>query len=401
MLKNKDLQSIIKLCEDHVHDETVDNGIFTGNAGLALFYFEKYKIYKDDISLSKFEEYLEVSLDSLNKSDFFSLCSGNIGVYFLIFHLCKNEYFEEGIEDSFDEFPEYAYELTDFYAVNKNFDYLHGFLGVLHLCLELYAFSKDFSFKKRLENPIIHSINLLKSFAVDLDDNKIAWISKGYYSKVEGFSFGFAHGIPSIMSILTRALHMGFETDTINTLLSKSYNYIISIKGNYNGASFPNFITVAGDEHIFGETSRIAWCYGDLSVGVALLNYAHVIKDSSIVKEATEILLKTLNRDYESTGVIDVFLCHGSSGLIMIYYNLFKKTGISKFYEYAVFWMEDTIAKIKKDEHGLKTWLGKDGWIDQDTILEGKTGLLLQLYSVNEENYSSPLENLFLLNYEN
>jgi lantibiotic modifying enzyme len=400
MVIDKDIMSIIRLCEDEISGNVVDYGVFTGHAGLALYYFEKYKYYKDELSLSKFEEQLEISLGSLNKSELFSLCSGDVGVYFLILHLSKNNYFEESVEDSFDDFPEYAHDLIAFYALSKNFDYLHGFLGVLHLCLDLYSSSKDLSFKARLEKTICHAIGLLQSSAVNIDDNKIAWISKGYYSRVEGFSFGFAHGIPSIISILTRALYLGFEVDTIKTLLQKSFNYIIYVKGNYKGASFPNFITVAEGEHVLGETSRLAWCYGDLSVGVAMLNYGKVINDFAIIEEANEILLRTIERDQNETGVVDVFLCHGSSGLVLIYNYLFKKSSISAYSKRATFWMDETVEKIKSSEVGLKTWLGKEGWIDQDTILEGKTGLLLLFYSLMNNDCQTLLEKLFLLNYE-
>lgn len=400
MAIDKDAGSIISLCESEVNENIVDYGIFTGHAGLALYYFEKHKIYKDELSLNKFEYQLEISLGSLNKSKLFSLCSGDIGVYFLILHLCKNNYFDESVEDSFDEFPEYAHELIDFYAVSKNFDYLHGFLGVLYLCLELYSFSKDLLFKTRLKKTICHAIGILHSLATVIDDEKIAWISKGYYSRVEGFSFGFAHGIPSIISMLTRALYLGFEVETIKTLLKKSFNYIISVKGDYKGASFPNFITVDNGKHIFGETSRLAWCYGDLSVGVAMLNYGEIINDISIIKDANEILLKTIERDQEHTGIVDVFLCHGSSGLVLIYNYLFDKTGISSYKERATFWMKETVGKIKEGKTGLKTWLGKEGWIDQDTILEGKTGLLLLLYSLMNDDCKTLLEKLFLINYE-
>ncbi|MGI9650000.1 lanthionine synthetase LanC family protein [Chryseobacterium sp. RLHN22] len=400
MVINRDAEGIISLCENEIAGNVVDYGVFTGHAGLALYYFEKYKTYKDELSLNKFEEQLEISLGSLNKSEVFSLCSGDIGVYFLILHLSKNNYFDEPVEDSFDGFPEYALDLINFYAVAKNFDYLHGFLGVLYLCLELYSSSKDLSFKTRLEITICHGIALLDSSAIVIDEEKIAWISKGYYSRVEGFSFGFAHGIPSIVSILTRALYLGFEVYKIKKLLQKSFNYIISVRGNYNEASFPNFITVADGKHISGETSRLAWCYGDLSVGVAMLNYGNIINNIEIVNEANEILLKTIERDHEHTGIVDVFLCHGSSGLVLIYNYLFDKTGISAYKDQANFWMNETASKIKESKTGLKTWLGKEGWIDQDTILEGKTGLLLLFYSLTNNECKTLLEKLFLINYE-
>lgn len=395
-----DINRLIRICEKEITDDAIDYGIFTGYSGLALLFYEKHRCFGCQDDFVKFEYYLDKSLDSLKEDQLLSLCSGTIGVYYLIFYLTKNNYFEENIEVSFSEFPEYADELITYYYQNKNFDYLHGFLGVLFLCIELYSFSTQKSYKERIERCIKKVINYLKSLSVEISSDQIAWISKGLHSKVEGYSFGFAHGIPSIISLLTKVYYLGIEKDLIEALLSKTYNFIKSIKGDYEGSNFPNFIILTETEKIpTAGCSRLAWCYGDIGVGISLLNYGLVIKDESIVNEANQILLQTTRRDYSKTGIVDVFLCHGTSGLIMMYNYLFKITGIEHYKKSSHFWLKDTISKSQQQIPNLKTWLGSEGWIEQNSILEGKAGLLIQLYSTLNDNYNNPLEKLFLLNY--
>lgn len=392
---------LIELCEKELKEDIVDYGIFTGYSGLALYFFEKNKISGSSESISKFEYYLKKSIKGLEENKAFSLCSGNIGIYYLIFYLIKNEYYDDKVEVIFQEFPDYAEELIEYYSERKNFDYLHGFLGILFLCLELYSFSKEPIFKEKIKKPIINIVYLLDSLSLQLTPDKISWISKGLYSKTEGFSFGFAHGIPSIVSLLTRVYYLGVEKKNIKNMLERACNFLISVKGEYDGSCFPNFIMVRNNERIPTSNSRLAWCYGDLSVGIALLNCGKVIENKNIIKEADEILLNTTKREYSKTGIVDVFLCHGTSGLVMMYNYLYKVTGKEIYKERTDFWLNDTIIKSQQNYPNIKTWIGSEGgWTDQDSILEGKSGLLLQLYSIIDKEYENPLEKLFLLNYE-
>lgn len=395
-----EIKNLIGACEKEVKEDIVDLGIFTGYPGLALYYFEKYNLFNDSEAFEKFEYYLDQSLNGLQEDKVFSLCSGSVGIYYLIFYLTKNKYFEEPVEESFEEFPEYADDLLEYYAGKKNFDYLHGFMGVLFLCLELYSFSEDDNFKEKIKDRIITVVHLLKSLSVPVDDDKTAWISKGLYSKVEGFSFGFAHGIPSIISLLSNVYAAGIERETIKKMLDQSYNFLRSVQGDYDGSSFPNFITVRNGERIATDSSRLAWCYGDLSVGIAMMHYGKALGNEESITEAEKILVKTTEREYGKTGVVDVFLCHGSSGLIMMYSYLYRVTGNPAYKKATDFWTQDTLTIGNRPETGMRTWLGSEGWIEQDTILEGRTGLLLQLYALTHENYKNPLEKLFLLDHE-
>lgn len=395
-----EIKNLIGACEKEVKEDIVDLGIFTGYPGLALYYFEKYNLFNDSEAFEKFEYYLDQSLNGLQEDKVFSLCSGSVGIYYLIFYLTKNKYFEEPVEESFGEFPEYADDLLEYYAGKKNFDYLHGFMGVLFLCLELYSFSEDDNFKEKIKDRIITVVHLLKSLSVPVDDDKTAWISKGLYSKVEGFSFGFAHGIPSIISLLSNVYAAGIERETIKKMLDQSYNFLRSVQGDYDGSSFPNFITVRNGERIATDSSRLAWCYGDLSVGIAMMHYGKALGNEESIAEAEKILVKTTEREYGKTGVVDVFLCHGSSGLIMMYNYLYRVTGNPAYKKATDFWTQDTLTIGNRPETGMRTWLGSEGWIEQDTILEGRTGLLLQLYALTHEHYKNPLEKLFLLDHE-
>jgi hypothetical protein len=84
MIDFSKVKKLIEKCENEIKGDTNDPGIFTGYSGLALYYFEKNKLYNDDDSKHKLDYYLNKTIELLDKSKNFSICSGTIGAYYLI-----------------------------------------------------------------------------------------------------------------------------------------------------------------------------------------------------------------------------------------------------------------------------------------------------------------------------
>ncbi|MDN5481115.1 MAG: hypothetical protein L0G30_06000, partial [Chryseobacterium sp.] len=48
MERRNEINQLIKICEKEIKEDIVDLGIFTGYPGLALYYFEKHKLFNDN-----------------------------------------------------------------------------------------------------------------------------------------------------------------------------------------------------------------------------------------------------------------------------------------------------------------------------------------------------------------
>jgi hypothetical protein len=91
-----------------------------------------------------------------------------------------------------------------------------------------------------------------------------------YQQQNKVYNISLSHGMSSIVVILSKLYKLkGMDQKTIKNLLQGCVNYILEqeIDKNKYGSFFPNF-AIESMEHIYG--SRLAWCYGDLGIAMAL-----------------------------------------------------------------------------------------------------------------------------------
>ncbi|MEW7278161.1 lanthionine synthetase LanC family protein [Aquimarina sp. 2201CG1-2-11] len=194
---------------------------------------------------------------------------------------------------------------------------------------------------------------------VELDEDFLSHSVDGHLleairADIQEDNFDFLHG----------AMGYGFYKDTSLT------------------STFPNWIV---SEAVDDFNSRLAWCYGDLGIGIFLLRVAETLKDEQLYKESLAILKKTTKRrDKEEASVVDAGLCHGACGILNIYNYLYKKTGDSLFKSAADFWAQETLqmATVKDGFAGYAAWHGsKEKWIPEVSLLEGVAGIGLTIIS--------------------
>ena len=145
---------------------------------------------------------------------------------------------------------------------------------------------------------------------------------------------------------------------------------------------FPNWVS----DELLSKSSRLAWCYGDLGIGIALYQTAMIIKDKNLEMESLEILKHTTKRrDLQENRVIDAGLCHGTAGIAHIYNRMFNYTGDEIFKESALYWIDQTLkfGKFPDGFAGYKTWKTEKygGWVNDTGLLEGIAGVGLMFIS--------------------
>jgi hypothetical protein len=201
------------------------------------------------------------------------------------------------------------------------------------------------------------------------------------------FNLGLAHGVPAVIALLGQANALGVHAPRSLTLLEGAVAWLLAQKNPEGSGSC--FATIVSPRYA-QETgpSRIAWCYGDLGLGVALLWAARSVGRGDWEAEALAIARLAAKREVAKAGVRDAGLCHGAAGNAHIFNRLWQATGEELFREAALTWFEETLA-LRQPGLGLggfRAWMpgpeAKDNpepWVDAEGLLEGAAGIGLAL----------------------
>jgi transcriptional regulator with XRE-family HTH domain len=134
------------------------------------------------------------------------------------------------------------------------------------------------------------------------------------------------------------------------------------------------------------EPARTAWCYGDPGVAAALLVAGRAVRERAWQREAMRIGLRAATRPEETTGVVDVGLCHGAAGLAHIFHRFYRASGDPAFAKASRHWFARTLAmrRARGGFAGFRSYtLDRRGdglsWQTDPTLLTGAAGVTLAL----------------------
>jgi len=136
--------------------------------------------------------------------------------------------------------------------------------------------------------------------------------------------------------------------------------------------------------------NRMAWCYGDLSIGYVLKLIADHEGNSKLKEISNVVLTSTLQRKHlKSEGVMDACFCHGTSGIAHIYNRLYNLTEDERYNAVHKYWIEKTLENMVNHDGiaGYKLYVHENYGGSQNSlgILEGVTGVgLVLLSSISE-----------------
>ncbi len=269
---------------------------------------------------------------------------------------------------------------------DQNFyDFLHGILGIGYYFLKRYTNTKSNALKERYKEILFRIISLLKERA-QIDQNTAKWESYLIRGEgVKGYNLSLAHGNTSIVNFLSRlAAYVVFRNE-VEELLDQSVKYVLSFKNKDLSSSslFPSWVT---SDNKKSDSSRLAWCYGDLGIAITLWRAGKLLDNTTYKKEAIQTLKHAAKRtDHVKAGVKDAGLCHGAYGIMHIYKYMYKETGELMYKETADFWMSQALNMAVHTEGyaGYMQWRGGDnpGWIKETNLLEGVAGIGLSIIS--------------------
>jgi len=381
-LKDKlhEIKKIIDRECTEIKDQKI--GLLTGASGIALFQFYYAHLFDEETQIDLGIEIITKIMDTIREGySFPTYCDGITGACWTLEKLMEESFLELDDPDLLANLDTYLYDLMLQNLNNKNYDFLHGAIGYGVYFLKRYENTTSSALKKNYEEYLYKLIQGLKNTS-NTDNNGRYWdYTFNNDNKEICCNLSLSHGIASIINFLSRlGIHQVFYPKVV-PLINETVQYLLNHKSKnpLSTYTFPHW--VSEDTGI----SRLAWCYGDLGIGISLLRAGELLKNDEMYEEAMTVLKHTTKRkNRKEAGIIDSGLCHGVYGVLLIYNFLYKKTKDVLFKEATDFWAEQALdmATHQNGYAGYMGWKGeKKQWEPDTCILEGIAGMGLAILS--------------------
>ena len=195
------------------------------------------------------------------------------------------------------------------------------------------------------------------------------------------FNLGLAHGVPGVVAILARYIAAGVEPDRARPLLDGAVAYLQSVADPQPGRRFAAWLP----ERPSNVPPRVAWCYGDLGVAVAMMSAAIATARDDWRAYALDLARGMAARPFEASQVVDAGLCHGAAGVAHLFNRMSQATGDAELARAADAWFARTLA-LRRSEPiaGFPRAAPTDGtmrWEPAADLLTGASGIALALHA--------------------
>ncbi len=369
-----------RICNALSQPETEDGkmGLLTGECGRALFLLYYSKHLRTDEEKLLGEKILDNVFNSFQDEKLppATFCAGLSGIGFAVEKLSEENLISVDTEEILCDADLYLrFQLKNLLTL-ESYDFLYGYTG-----LGLYFHSR----KKDCSNSLQSIMDQLHASA-ERSNGSLKWKSRSKSgNNTFGYNIGLSHGMSSIAVFLSKILKSYPSIVRVPDLLQGVIGYILAqeLDVEKQGSYFP---TLSVESSNVIQKSRLAWCYGDLGIALALWQSGCALQNEAWKNKALEVLLYAAEkrRDLGKENVVDAGLCHGTAGIAHIFYRMWWNTRLPELKQAADFWFAETVkmACFNDGLAGYKTWHGKiDGWENEYGILEGVAGIGLALLS--------------------
>jgi lantibiotic biosynthesis protein len=339
-----------------------------GTAGLALFYaYLSHSSESRELMADEADRYIFRSCDALEMVPMQAgLYRGISGIAWVVQHLQGFLYEDESDDTDTDPNMQIDRILLEHVGLPENFDLWDGCVGMGVYTLERYPYPGA----KKLLELLIDRLDQLSSPS----DLGITWItnpetvprqtqtasSGGYYD------LGVAHGIPGVISFLSRVHALGISQKITGKLLEGAVSWLLAQQWeSHDGSLFPQFIQFP--EKKSRTSGTFGFCHGDLGLAAALAAAADCTGEASWKAKAIETAHASINylkHFFPKAPFTNPHLCHGTAGLGHLFNRLYQTTGVERFKEEARKWFRYTL-DMRKPGTGIagfsKYGINEDG----------------------------------------
>lgn len=346
-MANNSIEKTTKKFNDYLYhydyNELEDDGLFEGKLGIVYYLTYINKIYEDEKNISTLYEILNLVLENISSQKKFisvspCILSGLSGFGVMAHELKKHELLGDELDNEISDINDYLLDKALIHVQNNVFDYLGGSMGILYYFIQINDVKKS----DIIINEIYNNINNQKlAFYNNTDD---------LYNK--GLNFGLAHGISAILHIIDLYLQINPKNEQARIIRAKCIEILSEHCKEYmiedSTLYFPYNKFLEDHQMITHKNNRLGWCNSDLSVVNTLYRSAPPTHFEKI--DAEKIASETTKRrTFNTTGIQDFHFCHGTSGVAMMYKNIYDHTGNDNFREAYQYWHDQTVDFLRND----------------------------------------------------
>lgn len=192
---------------------------------------------------------------------------------------------------------------------------------------------------------------------------------------------GLAHGQAGVVALLGEALRLGARPELSRRLLDGAVSWLRAQRLQGFASDYPTWVGPG----LAPEASRVAWCYGDLGIAMALLSAARAAGREDWEREALGTARRAALRRGEDARCLDAGFCHGFAGAGHLFNRLHQATGDAACLEAARHWFDEALAFRRPGEGvgGYRAWHPIEDrsrpWLDAPGLIEGAAGIGLAL----------------------
>ena len=316
-----------------------------------------------------------------------TFCAGLAGISLFLSDLEGKKLVDTTITKEIDQFLEMAMKNE---IMHDHYDFLHGAVGISYYFVSRAEKRKKY---QRVVKLIVDYLDHTAQRYTEDGINLVKWKSYHHTTAAVEYNISMSHGMSSIVVLLSKILKLGIPSirKRILPLIEGAINYILKQQIDRN--TYQSFFPYSSIETATPLTgSRLAWCYGDLGVAMAIWQAGVALENENWKNKALGILsFSCQRRDLQENLLMDACFCHGTAGVAHVFNRMYRNTGQELFHETYLHWVDETL-KMAKFEDGLagyKTFHGNEEpeneWLADPGMLEGISGIGLALLAAVSE----------------
>ncbi len=289
----------------------------------------------------------------------------------------------------------------------QNFDIICGFSGVGNYLLH---YSNDCEVQKALQLICKYLVRITEYIYVEKKRFPGWYIcpdNEHYldaYAMYEGgyINYSVSHGSGGILLFLVNAYERGILVEGLKDAINRIVKEYVVVNSLGNGQWWAGIISKAayGKGLLPNLSGRQSWCYGDISVLLALYKSSKVLELEQFEIKIYNELTRIAKMDIKQYHLNSPIICHGYAGTLTIFRTLYEETNEPVFFDTMMRLLSFTLNSFNNNSlYGFRNVISQTGislvYNDDNSFLNGASGIIMELLAwVKEKSY---FESMLLL----
>ena len=198
------------------------------------------------------------------------------------------------------------------------------------------------------------------------------------------WNVGVAHGSAGVIALLARFAANAIAPVRTRRLLDDAVACLLAAEPAMASPRYPTWYSEPDGD---APEARLAWCYGDLGISLALVAAARATDNATWSTAAITLAHGCAGRSPSEGHVHDGGVCHGAAGAMHLFHRLYRATGDSIFAAATRRWLDHTLALRTAEPIGgfpafCEHPTQPGTWRADASLLTGAAGVALALGAV-------------------